>query len=301
MLANNSLPDFTPRPLQGIAQTAQSQMPCALRWRQGRLWVSSVVRGQDIPLPALASPDWFQACLSKSKATAVCIDPSLGTAVISLWAQACLDADKPLYLRIPAIPHRPSRQKPVAWAFKCGCDRVVAATLLALLSPLMLLIGGLIKLQDGGPVLAAQWRVGERGRLFRVFKFRTVVVDEQGYDPNAGMQPPLFVSPLTVVGRGLKVSHLDKLPLLLNVLRGEMSLVGPHAWAIYETLLLPSTLRGRLHTLPGLTGTLQTFAHLPMANPKLRALALDDLKDLNQWSLWKDLKRLANAAVQVFG
>ena len=296
MLADTRLPDFTPHP-----QTTQTQLPCALRWRQGRLWVRAVVRGQDMPLPALASPDWFQACLGKSKATAVCIDPSLGTEVISLWAQACLEANKPLYLRIPAIPHRPSSKKPVAWTFKCICDRAVAATLLALLTPLVLLIGGAIKLQDGGPVFATQWRVGERGRLFRVFKFRTAVVDERRYDPNAGIQPPQFVSPLTRVGQWLKASHLDKLPLFLNVLRGEMSLVGPHAWAIYETLLLPSTLRGRLHTLPGLTGTLQTFAYFPLANPKLRALALDDLQDLNQWSLWKDVKRLANAAVQVLG
>ena len=295
MLANTKLPDFTPHP-----QTTQTQLPCALRWRQGRLWVSAVVRGQDMPLPALASPDWFQACLGKSKATAVCIDPSLGTEVISLWAQACLEANKPLFLRIPASPHLPAKQQPLTWQVKRGCDRIAAMLLLAVLSPLMLVVAGLIKLQDGGPIIATQWRVGQRGRLFRVLNFRTVVSYNQKLMPQAGIKAPEAKPALTKLGKVLKTTHLDKLPLLVNVLRGELSLVGPHPWAIYETLLLPPEFRTRLHTVPGITGTLQNFANFPMANPKLmHRLALQDLHYLGQWSLWKDLKRLTTTTLQI--
>lgn len=271
---------------------ADHPMECSLRWRQGKLWVSSMLRGQDIPLPALAHADWFLACLTKSRATAVCIDPSLGTEAISLWAQACQVAQKPLFVRIPATPHRPANQKPRAWAIKRGCDRAVTLLLLALLSPLLLLIAGLIKLSDQGPLLAPEWRVGQRGHLFQLLKFRTTVIPDPS--PSSG---PIELGP-TPVGRWLRLSHLDKLPLLLNVLRGDISLVGPHAWAIHETLALPPELRARMHTLPGITGSLLRLAHLPAANPKLAVLK--ELGELRQWSLWKDLKQLTVTTLQVF-
>jgi lipopolysaccharide/colanic/teichoic acid biosynthesis glycosyltransferase len=281
-------------------QLSTPALPCALRWRQGKLWVSSVARRCDIPLPALGSPEWFRACLGKSKATVVCIDPALGTEVISCWARACQEADKPLYLRIPASPHLPAKQRPLAWMVKRWCDFTVALLLLILLSPLMLLIAGLINLQDGGPVIATQWRVGERGRLFRVFNFRTVVSEGQRPLPQMGIKAPEVKPPLTVLGQGLKQTHLDKLPLLLNVLRGELSLVGPHPWAIYETLMLPEELRTQLHNIPGITGTLQNFAQFPLTNPALTyKIACQDLRDLDQWSLRKDLQRLTTATLNM--
>lgn len=275
-------------------------LPCVLRWRQGKLWVSSVIRGRDFPLPALGKPEWFRACLGKSKARVVCIDPTLGTEVISLWAQACQEANKLLYLRIPASPHLPAKQRPLAWNVKRGCDRTAALLLLTLFSPLLLLIAGLIKLQDRGPVIATQWRVGERGRLFRVFNFRTVASEGRGPVPQSGIKVPKTEPQLTPLGRRLKQTHLDKLPLLLNVLRGELSLVGPHPWAIYETLMLPAELRTRLHTIPGITGTLQNFAQFSLSNPKLsHRFALQDLHYVGQWSLWKDLKQLTTTTLKM--
>lgn len=281
-------------------QLSTPALPCVLRWRQGQLWVSSVARGRDMPLPALGSPEWFRACLGKSKATVVCIDPALGTEVISCWARACQEINKPLYLRIPASPHLPAKQKPLAWAVKRVCDRAAALLLLMVFSPLVVLIAGLIKLQDDGPIISTQWRVGQRGRLFRVFNFRTAVACEQGPLPLSGIKAPEAKPSLTRMGKVLKQTHLDKLPLLVNVLRGELSLVGPHPWAIYETLLLPAKMRTRLHTLPGITGTLQNFAHFPMANPRLaHRVTLQDLHYLGQWSLGKDLQQLTATTLKM--
>jgi lipopolysaccharide/colanic/teichoic acid biosynthesis glycosyltransferase len=294
-----TLSNLPMRPLgPAIADSqAANPMECSLRWRQGKLWVSSMVRGQDIPLPALANGDWFLACLTKSRATAVCIDPSLGTEVISLWTQACQAAQKPLFLRIPASPHRPANQKPGAWAVKRGCDRLVALLLLVGLSPLFLLIAGLIKAQDNGPALLAEWRVGQRGRMVQIFKFRTTVKGDRALTESMGIVQADLT--MTALGRWLKRSHLDKLPLLFNVLRGDLSLVGPHPWAIYETLTLPWHLRARLHTLPGITGSLRRFSQFPTATPK--PIVLKELQDLRQWSLWKDLKQLTATTFQVFG
>jgi lipopolysaccharide/colanic/teichoic acid biosynthesis glycosyltransferase len=277
---------------------ADHPMECSLRWRQGRLWVSSILEGQDVPLPALAHADWFLACLTKSRAMAVCIDPSLGAEAISLWAQACQVAQKPLFVRIPATPHRPANQKPRAWAIKRGCDRAVTILLLALLSPLLLLVAGLIKLSDQGPLLSPEWRVGQRGQLFQLLKFRTTVIPDHSPNETLGLEPwPPELVP-TPVGRWLRLSHLDKLPLLFNVLWGDISLVGPHAWTIHETLALPPELRARMHTLPGITGSLLQIAHFPVANSKLPVLK--ELGELQQWSLWKDLKQLTMTTLQVF-
>jgi lipopolysaccharide/colanic/teichoic acid biosynthesis glycosyltransferase len=282
------------------AQPSTVALPCALRWRQGQLWVSSVVRGKDIALPALGQPEWFRACLSKSKARVVCIDPALGTEVISLWAAACQEAQKPLYLRIPASPHLPAKQKPLAWAVKRGCDRLAALLLLLLFSPVMLAIAALIKLDDGGPLFATEWRVGERGRLFQVLNFRTIDATAHAAQVQSGIHPPQPQPPHTWVGRLLRQSYLAKLPLLLNVLRGELSLVGPHPWSIYETLMLPTSLHTRIHTLPCISGTLQTFAHFPVQSPKLvQRIARQDLQYLGQWSLWQDAKQLTASTLRM--
>ena len=282
-------------PLSIPCSQESSELSCTLRWRQDKLWVSAMVRGRDVPLPALANRDCFLACLTKSRAKAVCIDPRLGSEVISLWAQACKTAQKPIFLRIPASPYRPAKQKPRSWAIKRGCDLVVAVLLVVVLSPLFLLVAGLVKAQDNGPLMVAEWRVGERGRMLQLLKFRTTVEGDRTLTDNVGIvQTDLTTTPL---GHWLKGSHLDKLPLLFNVLLGDLSLVGPHPWAIYETLTLPSELQARLHTLPGITGSLRRFAHFSAATPRL--VALKELQDLRYWSLWKDLKQLTATTLQV--
>lgn len=107
---------------------------------------------------------------------------------------------------------------------KRGFDLVAAIAGLVILSPLLLVIGLAVKLQDGGPIFYRAPRIGKDGRPFRLYKFRTMVVDADRRGPGITSNGDTRVTP---VGRWLRRTKLDELPQLINVVRGEMSLVGP--------------------------------------------------------------------------
>jgi lipopolysaccharide/colanic/teichoic acid biosynthesis glycosyltransferase len=155
------------------------------------------------------------------------------------------------------------------WTKRCF-DVTVALVLLLLATPLLLLVALAVKLHDGGPVLFRQDRVGRGGRHFRINKFRTMVVDAEAWlqanpDLHARYVSNGFKLDLgddariSRLGRFLRASSLDELPQLLNVLRGDMSLVGPRP--IVQPELRQYTERGAgaayLNSRPGLTGLWQ--------------------------------------------
>jgi lipopolysaccharide/colanic/teichoic acid biosynthesis glycosyltransferase len=105
-----------------------------------------------------------------------------------------------------------------------ACDRVLAAGGLIILSPLFLALAGAVKLGDPGPVLYRATRVGKDGRLFKLYKFRTMRVGADKAGPGITTKGDSRITP---TGKFLRKSKLDELPQLINVLRGEMSLVGP--------------------------------------------------------------------------
>lgn len=121
---------------------------------------------------------------------------------------------------------------------------------LALLSPLLLLVALAVKLEDGGPVFFRQVRVGRGGRTFRIWKFRTMVVDaeRQGRAITVGRDPRI-----TRVGGRLRAAKLDELPQLINVLVGEMSLVGPRPEVPRYVDLYTEAQRAVLALRPGIT------------------------------------------------
>ena len=129
-------------------------------------------------------------------------------------------------------------------------DLILALGALALLSPLLLTIAALIKLDDGGPVLYRGVRVGRGGVLFRICKFRTMVVnaDRLGGPSTADDDPRI-----TTVGHWLRRSKLDELPQLLNVVKGEMSFVGPRPEVAQEVALYSDEERALLKVRPGIT------------------------------------------------
>jgi exopolysaccharide biosynthesis polyprenyl glycosylphosphotransferase len=152
-------------------------------------------------------------------------------------------------------------------AMKRGIDIVVSAGLLVLLSPLLLLVAIAIKLDSRGPVLFKQVRVGMGGRRFTMLKFRTMV---QGADQRldevvdtGAMAEPSFKVPKdprhTWIGRRLRRLSLDETPQLFNVLRGEMSLVGPRPEEEAVVALYDERQRLRLGVKPGLTGPMQVY------------------------------------------
>jgi lipopolysaccharide/colanic/teichoic acid biosynthesis glycosyltransferase len=148
-------------------------------------------------------------------------------------------------------------------------ETALAAGGLLLLSPLLLLIAVLVALDSRGPVLYGHDREGWRGQRFRCLKFRTMYVGAQererelrGQNLVDGPQFKMDQDPRTTpVGRLLRASSLDELPQLINVVRGEMALVGPRPSPFRENQLCVDWRTGRLSVRPGITGLWQVCRH----------------------------------------
>ena len=175
-------------------------------------------------------------------------------------------------------------------------DVVVAVAALILLSPLLIVIAAAIRLTSRGPALFRQTRVGRHGRDFQVLKFRTMVSDaDQRKQELAELNEaaPMFKianDPRTTsIGRFLRRRSLDELPQLLNVLRGDMSIVGPRPLISDEDRLFSGWQRRRYHVAPGITGPWQILgsSRVPMSD----MVTIDYLYCAN-WSLWLDTKIL---------
>ncbi len=269
--------------------------PCRLKWRQKKLWVKSAYQAQTFILPALQSTQWLLDCLKRSPVKYVCIDPKLGEKGIRDWADVCKQASKKVFLRLPAYRKLLESKNLVCWRIKRSLDWIAAALLLLLLGPIMLGIAGAIKISSPGPVFFRQWRVGRRGKLFQVIKFRTMVVEaESRHHEVMGKQIGLHKRQddprITPIGKWLRKYSLDELPQLFNVLKGEMSLVGPRPWALYDALRLDSASKQRLSALPGMTGAWQVESRSHLLD--LEIVTKQDLDYLCNWSLGRDLKIL---------
>lgn len=155
---------------------------------------------------------------------------------------------------LPVLELRNRSFGPVQRGAKRLCDLLGTVLLLVLLGPLMLVISGLIRRQMGRPVLFRQTRVGHRGREFTMLKFRTMRADVEAYAASPAHAEDNRVTPL---GRWLRKYSLDELPQLLNVLRGEMSLVGPRPEMPFIVAQYEPWQRRRLDAMPGLTGLWQ--------------------------------------------
>jgi exopolysaccharide biosynthesis polyprenyl glycosylphosphotransferase len=182
-------------------------------------------------------------------------------------------------------------------AVKVGFDKAVAGLGLFLLSPLFLLFAACIKLHDGGPVFFRQVRVGKDGRRFRVFKFRTMVADAERQkaqladnNEGAGALFKMRRDPrITRPGAWLRRWSLDELPQLINVLIGDMSLVGPRPALPAEVARYHDHMRRRLVVKPGITGLWQVNGRSDLSWEDAVRL---DLRYVENWSLALDLQIL---------
>ena len=171
-------------------------------------------------------------------------------------------------------------------------DRVSAALLLVLLSPLLVAIAVWILADGGRPVLLAQERVGKNGRRFRMVKFRTMVQNALELARGLTDDPYGVVENdprITRPGRFLRKTGLDELPQLWNVLRGEMSLVGPRPDLVEQAKNYTDHDRRRLAVLPGITGWSQVNGREAIGWPERIE---QDIWYIDHWSLGLDLKIL---------
>lgn len=178
---------------------------------------------------------------------------------------------------------------------KAVFDRLVAALLLVLLSPLLLLIAALVRLDSPGPVLFRQLRHGLGGEAIEVLKFRSMALHQE--QDGAVTQAGPGDARITRLGRWLRRTSLDELPQLLNVLRGEMSMVGPRPHAVQHNRLFRSQIPRymlRHKVKPGITGWAQVNGLRGLTDtPEKMALRIEhDLWYIQNWSLWLDLRIL---------
>jgi lipopolysaccharide/colanic/teichoic acid biosynthesis glycosyltransferase len=180
---------------------------------------------------------------------------------------------------------------------KRALDVGISLLTLILLSPVMAVIALRIKLQSKGPVLYRSWRVGQSGKLFVFLKFRTMVTnaDElkdslQHLNERDGLLFKISNDPrITPFGRFLRRYSLDELPQLVNVLRGEMALVGPRPPSLDEYEQYTAEHRIRLTAKPGITGLWQITAR---TDPSFSTALRLDRSYIENWTPWLDLEIL---------
>src|ERR1700722_556051 len=191
-------------------------------------------------------------------------------------------------------------------AVKRAFDLIGATLGLLAVAPLMIAIAIAIKLDSRGPVFFHQQRVGKHGKSFQMVKFRTMVPDAEALkdalrhrnEAQDGLFKIADDPRVTRLGRLLRKSALDELPQLINILKGEMSLVGPRPLVVEEDQRVEGWHRRRLELMPGMTGHWQILG--PARVPLGEMVAIDYLYVAN-WSLWTDIKIMLRTVPHVIG
>lgn len=176
-------------------------------------------------------------------------------------------------------------------------DVVIATVAFVAAAPLCLVIGVLIRLDSKGPVIFSSERVGEGGKVFRIFKFRSMVADAEErlkeiahLNQGGAKMVKIPDDPrVTNVGKILRKYSLDEIPQFWNVIMGDMSLVGPRPQSPAEVELYDDHARGRLTVPAGLTGWWQVTAR---DDPRFEVWLAKDLEYIERWSMTLDIKIL---------
>ena len=207
---------------------------------------------------------------------------------------------------LPLLDYNTWYVSPSTLALKRIFDVVVSMVGLVLTAPLFLLIALAILVDGGFPVLFRQFRAGENGRVFRIFKFRTMVRGAEAMLPELvsldELSDPMFKLKsdprVTRVGRFLRRTSLDELPQLLNVLRGEMSIVGPRPELLDLVERYEPEHEVRLRVKPGITGPWQVYGRSELTFDEVLAVEREYVENL---SLGRDLRIILMTIPAVFG
>jgi lipopolysaccharide/colanic/teichoic acid biosynthesis glycosyltransferase len=232
----------------------------------------------------------------------IALDSRLSASDLTLWIEACQARAQKVVMSVPLHDRLPCDRVPKTWQVKRFLDCLAAAVLLTTLSPFLLGLAIVVALDSPGPILFKQWRVGQSGTFFQIYKFRSMQVDaERRHQELLGNQQGLHKLEndprMTRCGRWLRKYSLDELPQLINVLNGEMSLVGPRPWALYDARRIPLEVRSRLNATPGITGAWQVEERSNELD--LQRVSDRDLEYLENWSLWQDFKILLKTIPKV--
>ena len=177
-------------------------------------------------------------------------------------------------------------------------DLIVALILLVLLIvfPLLIVIPIIIRLESKGPAVFAQERAGKNGKIFKIYKFRTMLIPEESLDQNGERLKP--AKRITKFGAFLRKTSLDEIMQLFNILNGTMSIVGPRPTLPYQVERYDERQRGRLNMRPGITGLAQVNGRNNLTwSEKIEF----DIQYIENYSLWLDIKILFKTVGVVLG
>ena len=207
--------------------------------------------------------------------------------------------------QFPTIPLHRSEVPEMQLLLKRVIDTILSAIVLVLLLPLLLIIAIAIKLDSPGPVLYLSERIGKKGRVFRCIKFRTMVHDADKLrakmmhlNEREGILFKISDDPrITKLGRILRKYSLDELPQFFNVLRGDMSIVGPRPPIGSEVREYKLSHLRRLDVTPGITGLWQVQAR---QDPSFDSYISLDVTYIENWSIWLDFQIIMRTIGVVF-
>ena len=197
-------------------------------------------------------------------------------------------------LEIQEWPIKLSRRD---WRLKRAMDVLGALASLIVTLPLWPVMALLIKCESPGPVIFAQKRVGHRGKIYRILKFRSMVENAEELLPSLldieALEPPVYKLEddprVTRIGKFIRRTSLDEIPQLLNVLAGEMSLVGPRPEEVWLVERYPSEYMGRFMVKPGITGPMQVNGRADLSLDERITL---ELEYIEHYSPWRDVEIL---------
>ncbi len=194
---------------------------------------------------------------------------------------------------------------PIYLRIKRGMDVLLSAVALVCLSPVFLLTAAAIKIEDKGPIFFSQLRAGKGGKPFKIYKFRSMHVDADGKLPemlkdNEQTGPVFKIKDdprITKVGKVIRRFSIDELPQLINIIKGDMSIVGPRPILAFQMEACNQHERQRFIVQPGLTCYWQISGR---ANVKWEDWVELDLKYIEDMSLWTDFKIILKTIPAVF-
>jgi exopolysaccharide biosynthesis polyprenyl glycosylphosphotransferase len=275
------------------------------------------VEQRDLPLPVLGDVDGIEAIVARTGARHLLVAYGVVSEIelvgvirrcqlldVDVWVIPRFfelglsvpphDADEIWGIPVARLPRRALRT--TQWRLKRVFDLALSAAALALLAPTLAIVAVAVRLSSPGPIFFRQVRVGQRGRSFEVLKFRTMRVN----DDSTTTWSVEADERVTRVGRILRRTCLDELPQLLNVLRGDMSLVGPRPERPYFVELFRGQVRcyDDRHRVPvGLTGLAQVNGL--RGDTSIEQRATFDNNYIENWSLWSDITILARTLVAI--
>jgi len=232
---------------------SNSALYCILLWRRNQLLVQSYIKDNNIRnkyFYKLNCPKILVECLNNSPVSLVRIDPRLSQEQLSLWANACQEVNKPIYLRIPSANVKRNISYLCRQWLQLSTNWLLAFLLFLILIPFFILLVIWIKFSSHQPLFTYEWRVGKRGKLFRVIKFCTADIQQ------ITSKEDLYINKkyinMTKMMQILCQYGVDKLPHLLNVLRGDMMLFGSKCWTLRDVINLSSEQQKQLNKMPGI-------------------------------------------------